>query len=237
MTLGVQMSSQERMGLDEQDWQIDLPLRPTETKPYVDFPYERFKSSGRKRKATTGLKKEAAAAARQLKKEAKERDGQKTAQQLQDKKKNSGCLKNWSATEDKQLRDLMLPYTGRKPDWAEVASTMAYWTRRQCQQHWGNAANPAIKKGGWTRDEDDFVLQGIGDGKSITDIAKDLSRLPTAVTQRLFGCAGSVNKGLNARRKRNNNGVEELSAKRSRNDVVMVPENELDLAGLFDGIC
>ena len=68
---------------------------------------------------------------------------------------------------------------------------------------------------------------------------RGLSRLSTAVTQRLFGCAGSVNKGLNARRKRNNNGVEELSAKRSRNDVddvVMVPENELDLADLFDGV-
>jgi hypothetical protein len=56
MTLDIQMSSQERMGLDAQDWEIDLPLRPTETKPYVDFPYEAFKSSGRKRKATYSTK-------------------------------------------------------------------------------------------------------------------------------------------------------------------------------------
>jgi hypothetical protein len=113
----------------------------------------------------------------------------------------------------------MLPYTGRRADWAEVSSNMAYWTRRQCDHRWTSGANPAIKKGGWTRDEDDFILKGTRDGKSIPDIAKILSRLPAAVAIRLFGDSRSVNKGLIARQKRNNNGVEELSAKRSRNDV------------------
>jgi hypothetical protein len=144
---------------------------------------------------------------------------------LQDKiASGRNSLRKWSTAEDSQLRELMLPYTGRRADWVEVASTIAYWTLRQCALHWHSAANPALKKGRshpWTREEDDVILDGTRDGKSIAEIAKVLSRLPTAVTQRLFGCAGSANKGLNARLKRNNNGVEELSAKRSRsrNDV------------------
>jgi hypothetical protein len=134
----------------------------------------------------------------------------------------------------------MRPYTGRRADWVEVASTMAYWTKRQCRRRWDGGVNPAIKKGGWTREDDEVILEGIRDGKSIPEIAKILSRLSTHVTQRMFGSYERENQGLNARLKRNNNGVEEPSAKRSRNDagdVVMVPENELDFDDLFDGVC
>ncbi|CAG9316594.1 unnamed protein product [Blepharisma stoltei] len=69
--------------------------------------------------------------------------------------------KKWTAI-SKELNDIM--YNGRKIRHG-----------KQCRERWGNHLNPSLKKGGWTADEDMYILKRHQEiGSKWSQIAKEL---------------------------------------------------------------
>jgi len=63
----------------------------------------------------------------------------------------------WSASEDGQLVDLVGQYGGKH--WARIASMLPGRTGKQCRERWCNNLDPSLKKGAWTPDEDETILE------------------------------------------------------------------------------
>lgn len=92
-------------------------------------------------------------------------------------------LKNtWSVEEDKALENLV-EFQGTKA-WAQVAKEInnifyegkAFRKGKQCRERFFNHINPKLKKGDWTKEEDDFILQMQStNGNKWSEIAKKLT--------------------------------------------------------------
>jgi len=69
----------------------------------------------------------------------------------------SGSKRSWSAKEDTKLRSLVTEHgTGA---WSYVSVELGGRTGKQCRERWHNHLDPAVVKGGWTREEDDLIMR------------------------------------------------------------------------------
>lgn len=63
----------------------------------------------------------------------------------------------WCPTEDAQLVELVKQYGGKH--WARIASLLPGRTGKQCRERWCNNLDPSLKKGAWTAEEDQTILE------------------------------------------------------------------------------
>lgn len=63
----------------------------------------------------------------------------------------------WCPNEDAQLVELVSQYGGKH--WAHIASMLPGRTGKQCRERWCNNLDPTLKKGAWSAEEDQIILQ------------------------------------------------------------------------------
>ena len=63
----------------------------------------------------------------------------------------------WCPNEDAQLVELVKQYGGKH--WARIASLLPGRTGKQCRERWCNNLDPSLKKGAWTAEEDQTILE------------------------------------------------------------------------------
>ncbi|KAJ0402938.1 hypothetical protein P43SY_005923 [Pythium insidiosum] len=68
----------------------------------------------------------------------------------------SAVKKAWSPSEDMQMLELVKSHGPGK--WAVIASYLPGRNGKQCRERWHNQLNPAIKKGPWTPEEDEIIM-------------------------------------------------------------------------------
>ncbi len=70
---------------------------------------------------------------------------------------SGGKLKNmWTSAEDKRLRELV----GTSPgNWNAIAAQLTGRNAKQCRERWANHLSPDIRKGSWTKQEDEIILR------------------------------------------------------------------------------
>jgi len=64
---------------------------------------------------------------------------------------------SWSVQEDQKLRQLVKDHGTRS--WTMIAVRLEGRTGKQCRERWVNQLNPEVKKGQWTPDEDQLLIQ------------------------------------------------------------------------------
>ncbi len=62
----------------------------------------------------------------------------------------------WTVQEDEKLREFCQIYGTAK--WALIAEHLVDRSGKQCRERWHNHLAPAIKKGGWTKEEDAIIM-------------------------------------------------------------------------------
>eukprot|EP00924_Labyrinthula_sp_SR-Ha-C_P003046 snap_masked-scaffold_50-processed-gene-0.23-mRNA-1 protein AED:0.25 eAED:0.28 QI:0/-1/0/1/-1/1/1/0/206 len=67
----------------------------------------------------------------------------------------------WSEDEDKLLTSLV-PEKGKK-NWIEISSQIQNRTRSQCMQRYYQVVRPGLKKGSWTKEEDELLASVVYD--------------------------------------------------------------------------
>lgn len=84
------------------------------------------------------------------------------AQCLQRYKKLSEGIKKgkWSADEDKLLKSAVEKYIDR--GWKYISQFLPARSDSQCRERWVNSLNPSLKKGKWSKEEDELLLSLIG---------------------------------------------------------------------------
>ncbi|GMI27099.1 hypothetical protein TrCOL_g6199 [Triparma columacea] len=65
--------------------------------------------------------------------------------------------RSWSSDEDVKLKDLVAIHGTAK--WATVAEALGGRSGKQCRERWNNHLNPDLRKGGWTKEEDEIILK------------------------------------------------------------------------------
>jgi hypothetical protein len=75
----------------------------------------------------------------------------------------------WTAAEDAQLKEAVTQLNGT--NWKAIAAFVPGRTHAQCLQRWKKALNPSLKKGCWTAEEDQLLLD------TITQFQTKLSKL------------------------------------------------------------
>lgn len=63
-----------------------------------------------------------------------------------------GC---WSAAEDEALKRSVIEFGH---DWAKISTIVGHRSGDQCSKRWKEVLDPTIKRGAWTRDEDEQLL-------------------------------------------------------------------------------
>jgi Myb-like DNA-binding domain len=62
----------------------------------------------------------------------------------------------WTSEEDELLRQI----AGDSPDnWNMIGVALPGRTGKQCRERWLNNLRPDIRKGGWSREEDDLIIR------------------------------------------------------------------------------
>eukprot|EP00957_Ditylum_brightwellii_P210314 15364828-Ditylum_brightwellii.AAC.1 len=71
--------------------------------------------------------------------------------------------KTWTEKEDEQLKGLVTSlHDGEKEKtikWAVIAAKMDNRTGKQCRERWHNHLRPDLKKGEWTKEEDELIVK------------------------------------------------------------------------------
>jgi hypothetical protein len=81
----------------------------------------------------------------------------------------------WSSEEDERLRSLV---SDTHPNsWSAIAKYFPTKTPSQISGRWEKVVNPKLVKGSWTNDEDQVILNFVGDN-GVKDWAKLATRLP-----------------------------------------------------------
>jgi Myb-like DNA-binding domain len=66
------------------------------------------------------------------------------------------CKRMWTSEEDDLLRQI----AGDSPDnWNMIGVALPGRTGKQCRERWLNNLRPDIRKGGWSREEDDLIIR------------------------------------------------------------------------------
>ena len=79
--------------------------------------------------------------------------------------------KPWDASEDVHLRQLVATHGVQQ--WAVIASGMRGRNGKQCRERWHNQLDLALKRDGWTEEENVTLLEGQGRlGNKWASIAK-----------------------------------------------------------------
>ncbi|EFJ15461.1 hypothetical protein SELMODRAFT_118412 [Selaginella moellendorffii] len=63
----------------------------------------------------------------------------------------------WSLAEDKSLVKLVKQYGTRR--WSLISTFMANRSGKQCRERWVNHLQPDIRKEGWTKEEEELLVQ------------------------------------------------------------------------------
>ena len=63
----------------------------------------------------------------------------------------------WTPEEDQKLTDLVNSYNDH-PKWIEIASQMPGRKGNQCRERWFHSIDPKIKRGDWTDEEDQLLI-------------------------------------------------------------------------------
>ncbi|XP_033933452.1 myb-related protein A-like, partial [Pseudochaenichthys georgianus] len=72
--------------------------------------------------------------------------------------KNPELVKGpWTQTEDERVIDLVQNYGVKR--WSLIAKHLLSRNGKQCRERWHNHLNPAVKKSGWTLQEDRIICQ------------------------------------------------------------------------------
>ncbi|CCI47072.1 unnamed protein product [Albugo candida] len=69
----------------------------------------------------------------------------------------SAVKKPWCPSEDMRMLELVMTHGAGK--WAVIASYLPGRNGKQCRERWHNQLNPAIKKGPWTVEEDQIIME------------------------------------------------------------------------------
>jgi len=92
----------------------------------------------------------------------------------------------WTEEEDEKLRKLVDVHGCKK--WSLIASKMQTKASKQCRRRWQNYLNATVKKGSWSLEEDNVLIQGHKiHGNKWTEIAKMVQgRTDNAVKNRFM---------------------------------------------------
>ncbi|RMZ82562.1 hypothetical protein DV738_g1479, partial [Chaetothyriales sp. CBS 135597] len=75
------------------------------------------------------------------------------------------AAKHWTEEEDRILQDVIEQQTcgddKKKIDWHHVASYIPGRNNKDCRKRWRYALVPTMKKGPWSKEEDDLLLEGV----------------------------------------------------------------------------
>merc|ERR1711988_460204 len=67
------------------------------------------------------------------------------------------CKKHpWTDEEDEKLRVLVTRYGAR--DWGKIAANLSHRNGKQCHQRWNYFLNPDVRRGLWSKEEDELIL-------------------------------------------------------------------------------
>lgn len=64
---------------------------------------------------------------------------------------------SWSKVEDAKLIQLIRMYGPQ--GWSQIARMMPGRTGKQCHNRWRDCLNPLIKKGSWSKEEDEIIIK------------------------------------------------------------------------------
>merc|ERR1719198_1616955 len=67
-----------------------------------------------------------------------------------------GTKRSWSSEEDAKLKMLVRQHGTAK--WSNVAAGLGGRSGKQCRERWHNHLDPRVKKGDWTADEDQLII-------------------------------------------------------------------------------
>ncbi|EGR27263.1 myb-like DNA-binding domain protein [Ichthyophthirius multifiliis] len=93
---------------------------------------------------------------------------------------------SWDYQEDEKL--ILWVKKNGPSNWSLCAETIKCRTGKQCRERWHNNLNPNVKKGNWTKEEDDNIFQQyLQLGSSWSYIAKSLKgRTENSVKNRFY---------------------------------------------------
>ena len=78
----------------------------------------------------------------------------------------------WSKQEDQKLRNLV-QQQGTKLNWSAVSKLMVHRSGKQCRERWICHLDPAIRKGPWSAEEEETLIDAHGRlGNAWVEIAK-----------------------------------------------------------------
>eukprot|EP00002_Diphylleia_rotans_P037869 TRINITY_DN8517_c0_g1_i1.p1 TRINITY_DN8517_c0_g1~~TRINITY_DN8517_c0_g1_i1.p1 ORF type:complete len:549 (+),score=103.63 TRINITY_DN8517_c0_g1_i1:77-1723(+) len=63
----------------------------------------------------------------------------------------------WTADEDERLKQLVRQHQGK--NWKAISQALGNKSDAQCYHRWKKVLNPKMVKGGWTKEEDDKIIQ------------------------------------------------------------------------------
>jgi hypothetical protein len=74
----------------------------------------------------------------------------------QDDDCGGGRSRKWTPSEDEALREAVERHGGR--GWRVIAAELPGRTDIQCQHRWQKVLRPGLRKGAWTKEEDETML-------------------------------------------------------------------------------
>ncbi|WFD31948.1 hypothetical protein MSPP1_002990 [Malassezia sp. CBS 17886] len=87
--------------------------------------------------------------------------------------------RKWSAEEDAHLTSAMMRFQHVQENrWTEIAANVPSRSAKACRKRWVNGLNERLKKGSWTKAEDDLLREGV------TLLQHDWARIAEHVGQR-----------------------------------------------------
>ena len=95
----------------------------------------------------------------------------------------------WSSAEDDRLRELVSVHSTKK--WSIVAQNMRNRNGKQCRERWLNHLNPGIRKGAWSAEEEEILIEAHKRiGNAWSEIARLLVRraLPSCYCHTVYTC-------------------------------------------------
>ncbi|EOA86197.1 uncharacterized protein SETTUDRAFT_110184 [Exserohilum turcica Et28A] len=69
--------------------------------------------------------------------------------------------RKWSLSEDQKLREGVEAQQGEVKDWCIIAESLPGRTNKDCRKRWHNSVAGGLKKGQWSKSEDELLSRGI----------------------------------------------------------------------------
>jgi len=105
------------------------------------------------------------------------------------KKRSKKSVRKWSEEEDNRLKEAVKLY--KVPNWTMIAKHVGTRTSKMCSQRWRHVLRPEnqrVKKGKWSKDEDERLRRIVSNSKSINERAWDKISKQMGYTRNSIQC-------------------------------------------------